>query len=60
MIRSVAATTATVLVFALTATVFALMAPPAAQARVIDCAVQPQPSQGACYEPVWVNGSRSS
>ena len=42
-IRHVAATTATVLGFALTATVFALMAPPAAQARVIDCVVQPQP-----------------
>jgi len=42
-IRNVAATTATVLVFALTATVFALMAPLAAQARVIDCVVQPQP-----------------
>jgi hypothetical protein len=55
-IRNVAATTATVLGFALTATVFALMAPPAAQARVIDCVVQPQPPQGACYEPVWVNG----
>ena len=53
-IRNVAATTATVLVFALTATVlaFALMAPPAAQAGVIDCVVQPQPPQGACYEPV--------
>jgi hypothetical protein len=59
-IRNVAATTATVLVFALTATVlaFALMAPPAAQARVIDCVVQPQPPQGACYEPVWVNGQQ--
>ena len=59
-IRNVAATTATVLVFALTATVlvFASMAPPAAQARVIDCVVQPQPPQGACYEPVWVNGQQ--
>jgi hypothetical protein len=59
-IRKVAATTATVLVFALTATVlaFALMAPPAAQARPIDCVVQPQPPQGACYEPVWVNGQQ--
>jgi hypothetical protein len=59
-IRNVAATTATVLVFALTTTVpvFALMAPPAAQARVIDCVVQPQPPQGACYEPVWVNGQQ--
>ena len=59
-IRSVAATTATVLVFALTATVpvFALMPPPAAQARVIDCVVQPQPAQGAYYEPVWVNGQQ--
>ena len=57
-IRNVAATTATVLGFALTATVFALMAPPAAQARVIDCVVQPQPPQGACYEPVWVNGQQ--
>jgi hypothetical protein len=58
--RNVAATTATVLVFALTATVlgFALMAPPAAQARPIDCVVQPQPPQGACYEPVWVNGQQ--
>src|SRR5262245_28844263 len=55
-IRYVAATTATVLVFALTATVFAFVAPPAAQARVIDCVVQPQPPQGACNEPVWVNG----
>jgi hypothetical protein len=54
-IRNVAAT---VLVFAVTATVFALMAPPAAQARVIDCVVQPQPPQGACYEPVWVNGQQ--
>jgi hypothetical protein len=54
-IRNVAATTAAVLVFALTAGVFALMAPLAAQARVIDCVVQPQPPQGACYEPVWVN-----
>ena len=34
------------------------MAPPAAQARVIDCVVQPQPPQGACYEPVWVNGQQ--
>jgi hypothetical protein len=57
-IRNVAATTATVLVFAMTATVFALMAPPAAQARVVDCVVQPQPPQGACYEPVWVNGQQ--
>jgi hypothetical protein len=57
-IRNVAAPTATVLVFALTATVFALMAPLAAQARVIDCVVQPQPPQGACYEPVWVNGQQ--
>ena len=57
-IRHVAATTATVLGFALTATVFALMAPPAAQARVIDCVVQPQPPKGACYEPVWVNGQQ--
>ena len=56
--RNVAATTATVLGFALTATVFALMAPPAAQARVIDCVVQPQPPKGACYEPVWVNGQQ--
>jgi hypothetical protein len=58
-IRNVAATTATVVV-ALTATVlgFALMAPTAAQARVIDCVVQPQPPQGACYEPVWVNGQQ--
>jgi hypothetical protein len=59
MIRNVAAMTATVLGFALTATVLvALMAPPAAQARVIDCVVQPQPSKGACYEPVWVNGQQ--
>ena len=59
-IRNVPARTATVLVFALTATVlgFAWMAPPAAQARVIDCVVQPQPPQGACYEPVWVNGQQ--
>ena len=59
-IRNVAATTATVLVFALTATVlvFGLMVPSAAQARVIDCVVQPQPPQGACYEPVWVNGQQ--
>ena len=35
-IRHAAVTTATVLVFALTAMVFALMAPSAAQARVID------------------------
>ena len=55
-IGNVAARTATVLVFALTATVVAFMAPPAAQARVINCVVQPQPPQGACYEPVWVNG----
>jgi hypothetical protein len=48
-IRNVPATTATVL---------ALMAPSAAQARVIDCVVQPQPPQGACYEPVWVNGQQ--
>ena len=57
-IRNVAARTATVLVFALTATVVAFMAPPAAQARVINCVVQPQPPQGACYEPVWVNGQQ--
>ena len=57
-IRHVAAMTATVLGVALTATVFALMAPPAAQARVIDCVVQPQPPQGACSEPVWVNGQQ--
>ena len=25
---------------------------------MIDCVVQPQPSQGACYEPVWVNGQQ--
>jgi hypothetical protein len=58
-IRHVAARTATVLV-ALTATVlvFGFMAPPAAQARVIDCVVQPQPPKGACYEPVWVNGQQ--
>ena len=58
-IRNVAATTATVLVFALTATVLVFaFAPPAAQARVIDCVVQPQPPKGACYEPVWVNGQQ--
>jgi hypothetical protein len=58
-IRNVAATTAAVLVFALTATVLVFaFAPPAAQARVIDCVVQPQPPQGACYEPVWVNGQQ--
>ena len=58
-IRNMAATTATVLVFALTATVLVFaFAPPAAQARVIDCVVQPQPPQGACYEPVWVNGQQ--
>ena len=58
-IRNVAATTATVLVFALTATVLVFaFAPVAAQARVIDCVVQPQPPQGACYEPVWVNGQQ--
>jgi hypothetical protein len=58
-IRNVAAT-ATVQVVALTAMVlvFGLVAPPAAQARVIDCVVQPQPPQGACYEPVWVNGQQ--
>jgi hypothetical protein len=28
----------------------------AAHAGVIDCVVQPQPPQGACYEPVWVDG----
>jgi hypothetical protein len=33
------------------------MTAPAAQAAgVIDCVVQPQPPQGACYEPVWVDG----
>ncbi len=48
-LRSFAALTVTVLIFA-------VMAPPAAQARVIDCVVQPQPPRGACYEPVWVNG----
>jgi hypothetical protein len=59
-LRTVAATTATVLVVALTATVlvFGVLVPPAAQARVIDCVVQPQPPQGACYEPVWVNGQQ--
>jgi hypothetical protein len=58
-IRNVAVTTATALCFAMTATVLvALMAPPAAQARVIDCVVQPQPPKGACYEPVWVNGQQ--
>jgi hypothetical protein len=58
-IRNVAAATATVLGVAVTATVLvALMAPPAAQARVIDCVVQPQPPKGACYEPVWVNGQQ--
>jgi hypothetical protein len=50
-LRSFAAATVTVLIFA-------LMASPAAQARVIDCAVQPQPPQGVCYEPVWVNGQQ--
>lgn len=34
------------------------MAPPAARARMIDCVVQPQPPQGACYAPVWVNGQQ--
>ena len=58
-IRNVATTTATVLVVALTATVLVFaFAPTAAQARVIDCVVQPQPPQGACYEPVWVNGQQ--
>lgn len=46
------------MVVALTATASALMAPTAAQARPIDCIVQPQPPQGACYEPVWVNGQQ--
>jgi hypothetical protein len=55
-IRNVAVRTATVLVFAVAAAVSGLMAPAAAQAREIDCVVQPQPPQGACYEPVWVNG----
>jgi hypothetical protein len=57
-IRNMAAATATVLGFAVTATAFALMASPAAQAREIDCVLQPQPPQGACYEPVWVNGQQ--
>ena len=47
-IRNVAAISVTVMIVV-------LMSPPA-QARVIDCVVQPQPPQGACYEPVWVNG----
>jgi hypothetical protein len=50
-IRNVAAITVTVLIFA-------FLSPPAAQARVIDCVVQPQPPLGACYEPVWVNGQQ--
>src|ERR1041384_4110577 len=54
-IRNVAATAS---VLAATVLVFASMAAPAAQARVIDCVVQPQPAQGACYEPVWVNGQQ--
>jgi hypothetical protein len=58
MIRHLAARTATVLVFALTATGAVLMAPTAAHALPIDCVVQPQPPQGACYEPVWVNGQQ--
>ena len=59
-IRNVAAPTATFLAFALSATflVLAWVAPPAAQARAIDCVVQAQPPQGACYEPVWVNGQQ--
>jgi hypothetical protein len=50
-LRNVAAMTVTVLTFA-------LMAPPSAQAGVINCVVQPQPPQGACFEPVWVNGQQ--
>jgi len=57
-IRNVAATTATVLALAATVLGFGLMGAPAAQARVIDCVVQPQPPKGACYEPVWVNGQQ--
>lgn len=58
-IRNVATRTVTVLVGALTAMLLPLMASPAAQARAIDCVVQPQPPQGACYEPVWVNGQQA-
>jgi hypothetical protein len=50
-LRTGAAMTVTVLAFA-------LMTPPAAQARPINCVVQPQPPRGACYEPVWVNGQQ--
>jgi hypothetical protein len=49
ILRNVAALGATVLILA-------LVAPTAAQAAPINCIVQPQPPQGACYEPVWVDG----
>jgi hypothetical protein len=35
-----------------------LMNTSAAEATPIDCIVQPQPPQGACYEPVWVDGKQ--
>jgi hypothetical protein len=57
-IQNAAVRAVTVLVGAMTATLLPLMAPPAAQARAIDCVVQPQPPRGACYEPVWVNGQQ--
>ena len=50
-LRTVAAMTVAILAFA-------VMATPAAQARAINCIVQPQPPRGACYEPVWVNGQQ--
>ena len=31
---------------------------PAAEATPINCIDQPQPPQGACYEPVWVDGKQ--
>ncbi len=49
-IRNVAATTATVLALAATVLGFGLMGAPAAQARVIDCVVQPQPPKGPVHK----------
>jgi hypothetical protein len=59
MLRSIRRTVA-VAVAALS-TVAALMVAglaPAAEATPINCIVQPQPPQGACYEPVWVDGEQ--
>jgi len=59
MLRSIRRTV--VVAVATSSTAAALMVAglaPTAEATPINCIVQPPPPQGACYEPVWVDGKQ--